>query len=70
MSVVIINIIFVDFTSIVWSGILRITILSIYSVFDELLGIMLAALSIYHARCIRFLISTGTMKHASGNCFI
>ena len=32
MSVVIINTIFADFTSIVWPGILRITILSIYSV--------------------------------------
>lgn len=61
---------FAHCTSIVWPGILRITVFSIYCVFDELLGIMLATASIDHARCLVVLSSTGTVKHAVGDGFV
>src|SRR5580692_3998517 len=70
MSVIIVMIIFPYCTSIVWPGILRITIFSIYGVFVELLGIMLATPSINHATCLRIQISTGTMKHTICDSFI
>ena len=59
-----------DCTSIVWPGILRIAMFTIYCGFDELLGIMLATLPINHARCPSVHSSTGTMQHAIGDCFI
>ena len=45
--------------TIVWPGILRIAVLSIYCVFIKLLWIMLATLSIDHARCVTFLSPQG-----------
>lgn len=70
VCVVIVMIVFAHCPSVVWPGIPRITTLSIYCVFVELLWIMLATLSIDHARCIRLLSSTGTMKHAISDCLI
>ena len=69
MSVVVVMIIFPHCMSIVWPGILRITVFSIYGVFIKLLGIMLATLSIDHARSLRLDSSTGTMKHAICDSF-
>ena len=51
-------------TTVVRPGILRITVLSIYGMLIERLWIMLATSSIDHARCVRFISTTGTMKHA------
>ena len=70
IAIVINKIIFLHCTTIVWPCILRITVVSIYSVFVEDLGIMLATFSILHARCVRFIGSTGTMKHASSDGFV
>ena len=57
-------------TTIVWPGILRIVMFSIYGGFYELLGIMLATLSIDHARSCRVTGSTGTMEHAVSDCMV
>ena len=70
MSIVIVMITFAHHTSIVWPGILRITMFAINGGFIELLGIMFATLVIDHARCLRLQSSTGTMEHAIGDGFI
>src|SRR5271170_72464 len=62
--------IFCDSTTIIRSCILRIAIFTIDGVLDKFLGIVLAAFSINHARCIRLLITTGAMKHTIGNSMV
>jgi hypothetical protein len=56
--------------TIVRSGIIWIAIFIPESMFSELLWILLAALLVHHAFGFGFDITTGTMKHASGNSFI